>query len=127
MDYYQYNKVHSVHQGALSYLSYPSGLHIHTLKIFNSVPNHNKHACSITPLTASIVIMEFHCIYFIIYNALMIETNSQISVYEQGEWIDKGWYTAAVKFNEDVEWIKEKRDYILPVCYVRYLYSIQVN
>ena len=57
----------------------------------------------------------------------MIETNPQIFVYEQGEWIDKGRYTAAVKFNGNVEWIKEKRDYILPVCYVRYLYSIQID
>ena len=33
----------------------------------------------------------------------MIETNPQISVYKQGEWIEKGQYTVAVKFNEDVE------------------------
>ena len=48
-----------------------------------------------------------------------IDTNPQISVHEQGEWIDKGRYTAAVNFDEDIEWIKQKRDYILPVCYVR--------
>ena len=45
---------------------------------------------SIAKKWSSIESMKFHCIYFIIYNALMIETNSQISVYEQGEWIDKG-------------------------------------
>ena len=82
---------------------------------------------SIAEKWSPIETMKFHCIYFIIYNDLMRETNPQISVYEQGEWINKGQYTAAVKFNEDVEWIKEKRDYILPVCYVRYLYSIQIN
>ena len=34
--------------------------------------------------------MKFYYIYFIIYNDLMTETNPQISVYEQAEWIDKG-------------------------------------
>ena len=52
-------------------------------------------------------------------NNLVIDTNPQISVHEQGEWIDKGQYTTVVNFNEDIEWIKHKRDYILPVCYVR--------
>ena len=54
----------------------------------------------------------------------MIETNPQISVYEQGEWIDKGQYTAAVAFNEDVEWTKEKRDYTLSVCYVSEIFNL---
>ena len=54
----------------------------------------------------------------------MIETNSQISVYEQGEWISKGQYTAAVRFDEDVEWIKEKKDYTLSVCYVSEIFSL---
>src|ERR1700723_1309468 len=54
----------------------------------------------------------------------MIETNPQISVYEQGEWTDKGRYNAAVLFDEDIEWIKKKKDYILPVCYVRNFYSL---
>jgi hypothetical protein len=62
---------------------------------------------------------------FIIYNILIIESNPQISVYEQGEWTDKGRYTAAVSFNEDIEWIKQKTDYILPVCYVRHYYNLQ--
>ena len=57
-------------------------------------------------------------IYLFTYNDLILETNPQISVYEQGEWIDKGQYTAAVSFHEDIEWIKQKRDYIFPVCYV---------
>ena len=48
----------------------------------------------------------------------------QISVYEQGEWTDKGRYNAAVLFDEDVEWIKKKKDYILLVCYVRHFYSL---
>ena len=54
----------------------------------------------------------------------MIETNSQISVYEQGEWISKGRYTAAARFDEDVEWIKEKKDYSLSVCYVSEIFSL---
>jgi hypothetical protein len=54
----------------------------------------------------------------------MIESNPQISVYEQGEWIDKGRYTVAVEFDEDVDWIKQEKDYILPVCYVRHFYSL---
>jgi len=61
---------------------------------------------------------------FIIYNNLMIDSNPQISVYEQGEWTDKGRYTAAVTFDEDIEWIKQKKDYILPVCYVRHSYGL---
>ena len=61
---------------------------------------------------------------FIIYNNLVIESNPQISVYEQGEWTDKGQYAAAVMFDEDIEWIKKKKDYILPVCYVSYFYSL---
>jgi hypothetical protein len=62
-------------------------------------------------------VILMHILYF--YNNLVIDTNPQISVHEQGEWIDKGLYTAAVGFDEDIEWIKQKRDYILPVCYVR--------
>jgi len=50
----------------------------------------------------------------------MTESSPQISVYEEGEWTDKGHYTAAVQFDEDIEWIKKKRDYILPVCYVTF-------
>ena len=34
--------------------------------------------------------MESSCIPIIIYNNPIIETNPQISVYEQGEWTDKG-------------------------------------
>ena len=40
---------------------------------------------------------------FIIYNNLVIKSNPQISVYEQGEWTDKDWYAAAVMFDEDIE------------------------
>ena len=68
--------------------------------------------------------MDSSCIPIIVYNIPMIETNPQISVYEQGEWTDKGRYEAAVSFDEDVEWIKKKKDYILPVCYVRYFYCL---
>jgi hypothetical protein len=68
--------------------------------------------------------MEPRCISIIIYNNPMIETNPQISVYEQGEWTDKGRYNAAVSFDEDIEWLKKKKDYILPVCYVRHFYSL---
>ena len=52
-------------------------------------------------------------------NNLVIYISPQIFVHEQGEWIDKGRYTTAVNLNKDIEWIKHKRDYILPVCYVR--------
>ena len=52
----------------------------------------------------------------------MTDSNPQISVYEEGEWTDKGHYTAAVQFDEDIEWIKKKRDYILPVCYVTFFF-----
>jgi hypothetical protein len=61
---------------------------------------------------------------FNIHNNFIIESNPQISVYEQGEWTDKGRYTAAVMFDEEIEWIKQKKDYILPVCYVRHFYSL---
>ena len=55
----------------------------------------------------------------------MIETNPQISIYEEGEWIEKGQYKAAVSFDEDVKWIKKKRNYTLQVCYVRHFYILQ--
>ena len=55
---------------------------------------------------------------FLIDSNFVLESNPQISVFEEGEWTDKGRYNAAVSFDEDVEWVKEKRDYILPVCYV---------
>lgn len=44
-------------------------------------------------------------------------------MYEEGEWTDKGQYTAAVRFDEDIEWMREKREYILPVCYVNFLFD----
>jgi len=43
-------------------------------------------------------------------------------VFEQNEWNVKGRYSAAVEFDEDVEWIKQGSDYILPVCHVRYFF-----
>ena len=64
----------------------------------------------------------FQSNYYIIYNNLIIETNPQISVYEQREWIDKGRYNAVVSFDEDIEWMRQKRDCILPVCYVSDFY-----
>ena len=64
---------------------------------------------------------------FIVYNNSIIESNPQISVYEQEEWTDKGQYNAAVKFDEDVEWTKQKKEYILPVCYVRDFYNLHQN
>ena len=69
--------------------------------------------------------MVFQSNYYIIYNNLVIETNPQISVYEQGEWIDKGCYNAAVSFDEDIEWMRQKRDYILPVCHVSDFYCLE--
>ena len=69
-------------------------------------------------------VWSLHAYLFIIYYNPIIETNPQISVYEQGAWTDKGRYNAAVSFDEDVEWIKNKKDYILPVCYVRHFYSL---
>ena len=69
--------------------------------------------------------MVFQSNYYIIYNNHIIETNPQISVYEQGEWIDKGHYNVAVSFDEDIEWMRQKRDYILPVCYVNDFYCLE--
>jgi hypothetical protein len=39
-------------------------------------------------------------------------------VIEENEWNVKGRYNTAVKYDEDVKWIKEGNDYILPLCHV---------
>ena len=73
---------------------------------------------SIAEKWSPIEIMAFGATDWTVLIIFLTESNPQVSVYEEGEWTDKGRYTAAVGFDEDVEWLKRKREYILPVCYV---------
>jgi len=52
------------------------------------------------------------------------ESNPHISVFEHGDWNTIGQYSTAMEFNEDVEWIKQDTNYVLPVCLVRTFFSI---
>jgi len=44
--------------------------------------------------------------------------------FEENEWNVKGRYSTAIEFNEDVKWIKQGNEYILPLCHVRSFYLV---
>ena len=60
---------------------------------------------------------NYHCIISFVFICLP-EFNPHISVFEEYEWNVKGRYNTAVEYDEDVKWIKEGNDYILPLCHV---------
>jgi len=59
-----------------------------------------------------------------IFYLFLSESNPHISVFEENEWNVKGRYSTAIEFNEDVKWIKQGNEYILPLCHVRSFYLV---